>query len=551
MPDKSSRPRHSRSGSRSGSHSASGRRSSLPRLKSSPRLVRTISAEIDAVSQDINHLKLESDSSSLSLEVPFVKGTLNASLPLEYLRTDVLNLAQALKVPKWHNSNSGNSRKTNVMTHLVPKSVVLTKITGALTNAIFRVQYPGLPSLLLRVYGPQVDSIIDRDYELQVLARLSAHNIGPKLYGCFTNGRFEQFLEDSKTLTKDDIRNWKTAQRIARRMKELHSGVPLLPFEIARGPSTWLRLEKWVKVINDSPWSHDAGNIQKVLTCQDWQFFLMAMQKYRKWLEETYKDTHSGLVFCHNDAQHGNLLFTAPVASLPATPSVSADSIKTSDSLFPTASNVSLEQIIRPSPQEQKQDSKLVVIDFEYSGANRPAFDLANHFSEWMCDYNSADSYKSDETKYPTKEELLNFLYSYASHRRTSRDRSIDDEVKDLYNDVIRQRASVSLHWATWAIIQSGELNDSPQKKVVEEGPGGEKYVITIDDEDNEDGDEDHADADGEALHEGADIESFDNLKFAKDKMALFWGDMLQLGLLKREELPNFVSIKSLDTKFL
>ncbi|CEP63206.1 bifunctional choline kinase/ethanolamine kinase EKI1 LALA0_S07e04852g [Lachancea lanzarotensis] len=545
MPDKTSRSRHSRSGSRSGSHSASGRRSSLPRLKSSPRLVRTISAEIDSASQDVSHLKLENDSLSQSLEVPFVKRTLNASLPLEYLRTDVLNLAKALKVPKWH------SRKSNSTTQLVAKSVVLTKITGALTNAIFRVQYPGLPSLLLRVYGPQVDSIIDRDYELQVLARLSAHNIGPKLYGCFTNGRFEQFLEDSKTLTKDDIRNWKTAQRIARRMKELHSGVPLLPFEIARGPSTWLRLDKWVKVINDSPWSLDVSNIQKVLTCQDWQFFLYAMQKYRNWLEETYKDSHRGLVFCHNDAQHGNLLFTAPVASLPATPSVSADSIETSESLFPTTSNVSLEQIIRPSQQEQNQDSKLVVIDFEYSGANRPAFDLANHFSEWMCDYNSADSYKSDETKYPTKEELLNFLYSYASHRRGSKVHSIDAEVKELYNDVIRQRGSVSLHWATWAIIQSGELNDLPQKEVIEEAPAGEKYVITIDDEDDEESDEENVDADDEASPEGVDINSFDNLNFAKDKMALFWGDMLQLGLLKREELPDFVSIKYLDTKFL
>ncbi|SCV00074.1 LAME_0G07360g1_1 [Lachancea meyersii CBS 8951] len=541
MPDKSSRTRHPRSGSKSGSNSSSGRRPSLPRVKSSPRLMRTISTELEAVAHDMKHFKLDGEpvsSSSQSLEVPFVKGTLNASLPLEYLRADVLNLAQALKVSKWYNKKAST-------THLIPRRVELTKITGALTNAIFRVQYDGLPSLLLRVYGPQVDSIIDRDYELQVLARLSSHNVGPKLYGCFTNGRFEQFLENSKTLTKDDIRDWKTAQRIARRMKELHSGVPLLPFEIARGPSSWLRLDKWVKVINESAWSRNDANIQKVLTCQNWPFFLEAMARYRQWLEDTYKDPHRGLVFCHNDAQYGNLLFTSPVAPVPPTPATSVDSFDTSDSLFPTTSNVSVEQIIKPSAQEQMQDSKLVVIDFEYSGANRPAFDLANHFSEWMCDYNCAEAYKSDETKYPTKEELLNFLYSYASHRRGSKDQSIEEEVRELYNDVIRQRACVSLHWATWAIIQSGELSDSPVEKVVEEGPGGEKYVITISDDEGE------AIIDTEELAEGVDIDTFDNLNFAKGKMALFWGDMLQLGLLKKEELPDFVSIKSLGTKFL
>ncbi|SCU86379.1 LANO_0C07800g1_1 [Lachancea nothofagi CBS 11611] len=536
MPERPSSQTKTRSGSRS--NSSSGRRSSLPRVKSSPRLVRTISTDNDSISHGMGHLSLDAGPHE-SIEVPFVKGTLNASLPYEYLRADVLNLAQALRVHKWYNKK-GNA------THLTPSHVTLTKITGALTNAIFKVEYSNLPSLLLRVYGPQVDSIIDREYELQVLARLSSHKIGPKLYGCFTNGRFEQFLENSTTLTKNDIRDWRTSQRIARRMKELHSGVPLLSFEIAQGPSAWLRLDKWEKVISNSDWSNDDANIHAVLMCENWEFFLEAVARYRNWLKDSYKDLHHGLVFCHNDAQYGNLLFTSPVAPPAPTPISSAASVETTDSLFPTASNVSLEQIIKPSAQEQMQDSKLVVIDFEYSGANRPAFDLANHFSEWMCDYNCAEAYKSDETRYPSKEELLNFMYSYASHKRGSQKKSIDEEVKELYNDVIRQRACVSLHWATWAIIQSGELDHAKKEKIIEKGPGGEKYVITIDDEDDEE-----AILDSEENVDGVDIDTFDNLNFAKDKMAVFWGDMLQLGLIKTEELPKSVSIKYLDTKFI
>lgn len=519
------------------SSSSNVRRPSLPRLRSSPRLVRTISAESETLTRAVSHLSLDGGAQD-SIWVPFVKGVLNASLPHEYLRADVLNLAQALKLPKWHN-------KKGSTTHLIPNLVKLTKITGALTNAIFKVEYPSLPSLLLRVYGPQVESIIDRDYELKVLARLSSHNVGPKLYGCFTNGRFEQFLENSTTLTRHDIRDWHTSQRIARRMKELHTGVPLLPFEIKQGPISWFRMDKWLKVFEQSKWSRNDSNIQEVLLADSFTRFLEMVQRYRNWLDEAYHGSKDDLAFCHNDAQYGNLLFTSPVAPPVTAPTSSAASIESSNSLFPTSSNISVDQIINPPQQEQAQDSKLVVIDFEYSGANRPAFDLANHFSEWMCDYNCSEAYKSDETKYPTKAELLNFLYSYASHRRSSHNGTIDKEVRELYNDVIRQRACVSLHWCMWAIIQSGELDDAKKDKVIEEGPGGEKYVITVDPDDE------GAVEDSDSSVDGVDIDTFDNIRFATEKIAIFWGDLLQLGLVKKEELPNGIKLKLLDTAFL
>ena len=439
---------------------------------------KKLSSEGDSISRAVSHLSLDGGPHE-TIKVPFVKGVLNASLPHEYLRADVLNLTQALKVRKWYNKKSST-------THLDPKLVKLTKITGALTNAIFKVEYPSLPSLLLRVYGPQVGSIIDRYYELQVLARLSSHNVGPKLYGCFTNGRFEQFLENSTTLNRNDIRDWRTSQRIARRMKELHVGVPLLPFEIKQGPISWFRMEKWLKVIQDSKWSRTDSNVEKVLLVMDYSTFCRLVQRYRDWLDKSYTSPTEGLAFCHNDAQYGNLLFTAPVPPPPPTHSSSIISTTSSTSLFPTNSNVSVESIINPSEQEQAQDSKLVVIDFEYSGANRPAFDLANHLSEWMCNYNCSEAYKSDENMFPTKAEMLNFLYAYASHRRGNHSKNIDDEVKDLYNDVIRQRACVSLHWCMWAIIQGGELDDEKKEQTVEEGPGGEKYVIHVDKDDEE-----------------------------------------------------------------
>lgn len=75
----------------------------------------------------------------------------------------------------------------------------ITRISGALTNSIYKIDYVDeeqdihLPSLLLRVYGKNVDELIDRDSELMTLIKLSQKRIGPRLLGIFTNGRFEQF----------------------------------------------------------------------------------------------------------------------------------------------------------------------------------------------------------------------------------------------------------------------------------------------------------------------------------------------------------------------
>ena len=64
-------------------------------------------------------------------------------------------------------------------------------------------------------------------------------------------------------------------------------------------------------------------------------------------------------------------------------------------------------------------DAKLVVIDYEFCSYNYRAFDLANHFHEWMFDYTNKDYplYFMDKDKFPTKEQRVsrwksNFLIS-------------------------------------------------------------------------------------------------------------------------------------------
>lgn len=104
-------------------------------------------------------------------------------------------------------------------------AIHIERLSGAMTNAVYVVKPPKdytlmqrkdengnlVPikkqpkELLLRIYGPNVEHLIDRENELMILRRLAAKNIGPKLLGYFDNGRFEEFLH-AKTLGYSTLR---------------------------------------------------------------------------------------------------------------------------------------------------------------------------------------------------------------------------------------------------------------------------------------------------------------------------------------------------------
>jgi len=135
--------------------------------------------------------------------------------------------------------------------------ISVERLSGALTNAVYVVSPPPeslLPpaegkkqptKVLLRIYGPQVEHLIDRETELGVLRRLARKKIGPRLLGIFLNGRFEQYF-NSTTLTPANLREPETSKQIAKRMRELHDGVDLLEEEKDQGPSVWCNWDKWL-----------------------------------------------------------------------------------------------------------------------------------------------------------------------------------------------------------------------------------------------------------------------------------------------------------------
>ena len=172
--------------------------------------------------------------------------------------------------------------------------------------------------LLLRIYGPQVDHLIDREKELQILRRLGRKNIGPRVLGTFLNGRFEEYFE-ARPLTFKDLRIPETARQIAKRMRELHDGIELLEEEREGGPKIFQNWEKWVDRCeqvttwldkelqspeNEAKSANEPWRKRGFVCGVPWATFRKAVEHYKTWLISScggIEQIKRELVFAHND----------------------------------------------------------------------------------------------------------------------------------------------------------------------------------------------------------------------------------------------------------
>ncbi|KAK0392870.1 hypothetical protein NLU13_2364 [Sarocladium strictum] len=445
-------------------------------------------------------------------------------------------------------------------------SVDVERLSGALTNAVYVVTPPSeLPDsdakvkpkkILLRIYGPQVEHLIDRENELRVLQRLARKKIGPRLLGTFRNGRFEQYF-NAITLTSPDLREPETSRQIAKRMRELHDGIELLYTEREAGPAVWRNWDQWLDNVErittflDQQMDANAGTIRRSSVVHAWKAngyvcglpwpqFRDMVTRYRKYLESFYrdqKDINDRLMFAHNDTQYGNILRLRP------------DDEKS------------------PLLQPANKHKQLIVIDFEYAGANVPGHEFANHFTEWTYNYHDqARPWACNTERYPSPDQQRRFLKAYVDHRpqlaragstpqlapadssqsdslantpslgptqssssivefmldarvpsgeytaaERAREEARDQRVRELMEETKLWRAANSAQWVAWGIVQA---------KV----PGLEAV----------DGENHEADEDMEA-------DEFDYLSYAQDRAMFFWGDCVRLGLVKAEELPEML----------
>ncbi|KAL1929482.1 hypothetical protein VTP01DRAFT_1620 [Rhizomucor pusillus] len=285
-------------------------------------------------------------------------------------------------------------------------SIRLQRVSGAMTNAVFFVDAPRRPRLLLRVYGIGCEQVVDRQHELEWLARLSQMStaVGPQLLATFGNGRFEEYL-DSVTLTHDDLRDPETSKQIARSLRELHRVADIYP------PSSenirvelWRNVSKWYAVVrellNQQVWQ------QKLKDC-NMQTLPSEIERCKAVLDKV----PSKIVFAHNDTQYGNVL-------------------------------------------RLSRSGELVIVDFEYAGYNPRGFDIANHFCEWMYNYHGENPATMNVDDFPSKEEQLLFLQAYLEEKEEGDSTSTPEELRQ---EILHWVMASHLHWALWGLVQASQ----------------------------------------------------------------------------------------------
>ncbi|KAI1417415.1 kinase-like protein [Hypoxylon sp. FL1857] len=497
-------------------------------------------------------------------------------------KNEIIKLAHTLRLKGWRRVPLDSGEKIDV-----------TRLSGALTNAVYVVSPPedvvaigeghrrAPAKLLLRVYGPQADHIIDRENELSVLRRLAKKKIGPRLLGTFTNGRFEQYL-NAVTLTAADLRDPDTSKQIAKRMRELHDGIELLDKERDGGPMVLKNWDNWLErasrvmtYLDGKILSGDPGPVrgpadawkQRGLVCGvEWTKFKDIVDRYRKLLYDHYggpSAIREQLVFAHSDTQYGNILRIRP------------DDKKS------------------PLLQPHYEHKQLVVIDFEYSAANTRGLEFANHFTEWCYNYHDAAApYACNTALYPTPAEQRRFIRAYVNHRPEfphpnastpnltplatptlapttttgssssaggglgptssikefmldsrappggwkEEERRRDDLAEALVEALVEEtriwRVANSAFWIAWGVLQA-------KIPGFDDGEGGEvegavqPTSIAAPEEEE-----------GEAAE-------FDYLAYAQDRAMFFLGDCVRMGLVREEELPEDVRgrVKYVDSE--
>ncbi|KAL2853394.1 kinase-like domain-containing protein [Aspergillus pseudoustus] len=473
-------------------------------------------------------------------------------------KSEILRLTHTLQLKSWRKLPMDLAAEIDV-----------ERLSGALTNAVYRVIPPQNipppraedgsytlvprkppPKLLLRIYGPQVDHLIDREKELQILRRLGRKNIGPKVLGTFNNGRFEEYL-DARPLTPKELRDPSTMKQIAKRMRELHDGVDLEEEEREGGPKVFHNWDKWVdrceRVIswldkeikspqNESKVMSEPWRGRGYVCGVPWPQFRKAVEDYRKWLVMSSGGTDEikhQLVFGHNDTQYGNLLRMEPSQQSPL--------------LLP-----------------ENEHKQLVVIDFEYASANTPGLEFANHFTEWCYNYHDAEKpWACNPRIYPTPGQQHQFITAYLTHRpglggraspsitplmrplstsipsmtpldlnaspilgpqrhldmeRAHLD-SLEAETQFLMRQTRLWRVLNSAQWVAWGIVQAKvpEVEDEDEAKTPTAGTPPVDCDVDEDDE-------------------------FDYLAYAQDRAMFFWADLVSLGFVQKDQLPPLLA---------
>ncbi len=319
------------------------------------------------------------------------------------------------------NPNDYKEDLTNLIFNLKPswskEGLILKEFSGGLTNKLIGCSNSddtdATETILCRIYGSGSENYIDREAEIENMKILSSIKLGPRVYCKFDNGICYEYLPgvivDSKLLLNENIFS-KVAQLIAK----MH----LISITDNDGnDSEGVLFKKIYGLLNLVPADYETklygpkDDVDKIPLKHDLEKEVNFMESY---IKKFCSRNKSKLVFSHNDLLLANIIYNKP-------------------------------------------KEEVYFIDFEYSGTNWQAYDIANHFNE----YAGVDVV--DYKLYPSKEYQIKWLSCYLKAFGRTNDDVDEDLVENFYKEVNKFALVSHLFWGIWSIVQAtypkSELN--------------------------------------------------------------------------------------------
>lgn len=307
--------------------------------------------------------------------------------------------------------------------------ILMRRMSGAMTNSVYSVTVqdgallrlgPGEPAkMLLRIYGNGTDGLFSRRKELECTERLADAGIAPRWLGIFSNGRFEEFVENIP-VTAAMIREPQLSAMVGRKLFYLHNRADIIQqaaqTDEEQKSVLWKRLAEWR--------TRGLAALRKLqareLTAGQQEYlgrilglgiesagFVAGMQEQKA----ACKAVLSPRVLCHNDLHQGNVML-------------------------------------------RHDDRSIILIDFEYAALGPRGYDFANHFCEWAADYSSEDSPErlDYEEGLPTAEQQRNFAQAYCDEAQ-QHGHTVD--VEALLREARAFIPISHLLWGHWGLVQA------------------------------------------------------------------------------------------------
>lgn len=256
-------------------------------------------------------------------------------------------------------------------------------------------------AVIVRLNGEA--GFLDRAKELVAYERLSKSNVADPLVAVFNNGLIMEPIP-GKTLHRDTVQDITVSTCVAKAMARLHRDTKLLPTESK--PSFAKSVQEFIDLIPSS-----YSNIRKESAARSCQLPSRTdlVASLKKSLELIQSQT-TPLVVCHNDLLLNNFLYDETTGSIR-------------------------------------------IIDYEYLAPNPAAFDIANHFNEFV----GTDEITTDDfEQFIPDEKFIRWWLSVYLEEFNGKPAS-DQEIEEWYQSVLKMMPLSHLFWGSWSMVQIEE----------------------------------------------------------------------------------------------